>query len=361
MKSILSNGSLLIIVLFLAVPMPGYSELYKYKDDKGVWHFTDSPSDNNKDAEKMASTGDSPRTGSDLLKILTEKIKPRNKIENASLGTVVVKTPMGTGSGFFVSDRGFIVTNRHVLYGDEKMIDAAKKRYEHGEALLDEYKARLDQDKNNLEAAKNELEEYKAKVERISNPDQKASKMRKYEAELARVESYEREFNLRKAEYERVKDEIASGHSKLSSSSASSGVAKSFEITLADGSLVNAELVEVSKSHDLALLKLSGYKNFPALSIGSPSSLAQSSKVYAIGNPINLHNSVADGIISGFQGDFVKTSAKIYPGNSGGPLVDAEGRVIGVNTMKEITHKFEGLGFAIRIDIVMSEFASYLN
>jgi S1-C subfamily serine protease len=61
-------------------------------------------------------------------------------------------------------------------------------------------------------------------------------------------------------------------------------------------------------------------------------------------------------VISGFQGTFVKTNAQIYPGNSGGPLVTAQGHVIGINTFKKITHKFEGLGFAISIKVALDAF-----
>jgi len=359
------NTRPLILFIFLLslffLKTDSNADVFKYKDDKGVWHFTDTPAENNQHMEKMASSGDSVPSGSDLSILLNSKLKPKNDIEKATLATVLVKSPMGTGSGFFISRKGFIITNSHVLYGDEKMIESMKKKFEHGEAILEEYKTRLEQDKNNIEAAKNELEDYRQKIEKISDHERRSAKMEKYNSEILRIESYEREYNLRKDEYERVKNEMASGHSQLSSSSTLSGLAKSFEITLADGSQTSAELIDVSKNHDLALLKISGIKNAPALVVGSPMSIPQSAKVFAIGNPIDLRNSVVDGIVSGFEGEFVKTSAKIYPGNSGGPLVDESGKVIGINTMKLITHKFEGLGFAIKIDIALNEFSSYIN
>ncbi len=56
-----------------------------------------------------------------------------------------------------------------------------------------------------------------------------------------------------------------------------------------------------------------------------------------------------------------RINAEIYPGNSGGPLVTAEGKVIGVNTMKMITDKYEGLGFAIPVQKVYAEFHDYLE
>jgi serine protease Do len=71
---------------------------------------------------------------------------------------------------------------------------------------------------------------------------------------------------------------------------------------------------------------------------------------------VRLRNSVSAGVISGFEGVFVKTNAQIYPGSSGGPLVTAQGRVIGINTFKKLTHKFEGLGFAISIKKALDAF-----
>ncbi len=83
--------------------------------------------------------------------------------------------------------------------------------------------------------------------------------------------------------------------------------------------------------------------------------------VYAQGSPLGLKGSVTSGVLSAVRKDFLQTNAEIYPGNSGGPLITADGKVIGVNTMKMITDKFEGLGFAIPIARVLAEFHTYLE
>ena len=137
-------------------------------------------------------------------------------------------------------------------------------------------------------------------------------------------------------------------------------MANHFTIFLADNSELYVNLVKVSDDYDLALLKLDGYQT-PFIETLNSDQMAQGEGVFAIGNPINLKNSVAAGIISGHEKGFVKTDARIYPGNSGGPLVNKNGQVIGINTMKLLTHGFEGLGFAIPIETAMQEFQSYLQ
>ena len=57
----------------------------------------------------------------------------------------------------------------------------------------------------------------------------------------------------------------------------------------------------------------------------------------------------------------MQTNAQIYPGNSGGPLVTQSGRVVGINTFKQLTRKYEGLGFAIPIERAYQEFGRYLK
>ena len=78
----------------------------------------------------------------------------------------------------------------------------------------------------------------------------------------------------------------------------------------------------------------------------------------AVGSPLGLGSTVTLGVISGFRSlegsDYVQFSAAISPGNSGGPVVDRDGRVIGVARAKLVADGAEGLGFAVPIDTVCS-------
>ncbi len=100
---------------------------------------------------------------------------------------------------------------------------------------------------------------------------------------------------------------------------------------------------------DIAILKVSG-KNLPPLQLADSKDLAAGDHVVAIGSPLGLENSVSDGIISGFRKDasgrsWVQTTAPTSHGNSGGPLLTMNGKVIGVVTMKAT--EGENLNFAV--------------
>ncbi|MEZ4550282.1 MAG: trypsin-like peptidase domain-containing protein [Desulfobacterales bacterium] len=56
--------------------------------------------------------------------------------------------------------------------------------------------------------------------------------------------------------------------------------------------------------------------------------------------PLNISDTMKDGTVSGFANGYIQTNAQIYPGNSGGPLVNENGEVVGINTLKELTRKF---------------------
>lgn len=137
-------------------------------------------------------------------------------------------------------------------------------------------------------------------------------------------------------------------------------------VTLADGRDVEADLVGSIPSNDIALIRLRDVAELPTVTLGSSSALRVGDPVVAIGNALGFGGtpSVTAGIVSaldrslqaegGLELDgLIQTDAAIYPGNSGGPLVDAAGRVIGVNTA--VAPGVEGvrsenLGFALAID-----------
>ena len=141
--------------------------------------------------------------------------------------------------------------------------------------------------------------------------------------------------------------------------------AGSAQVTLADGSSYSARLVGGAPENDLAVLLTDAPKDkMPALQIGSSSELQVGQKVYAIGNPFGLDQTLTTGIISALGRELsdgsnvpllgmIQTDAAINPGNSGGPLLDSSGLLIGVNTaILSPTHTYAGIGFAIPVDEV---------
>ncbi|HHY47255.1 MAG TPA: PDZ domain-containing protein [Firmicutes bacterium] len=132
--------------------------------------------------------------------------------------------------------------------------------------------------------------------------------------------------------------------------------ASEIKVTLADGRKLDGKLVGQDPMYDLAVVKINA-SNLPTVELGDSSNLRPGSIVIAIGNPYELQRTVTAGIISGVArslddprqpGSYIQTDAAINPGNSGGPLVDIQGRVIGINTA--IIPYAQGIGFAIPIN-----------
>ena len=139
-------------------------------------------------------------------------------------------------------------------------------------------------------------------------------------------------------------------------------------VTLADGRILEVELVGVDQRSDLAVLRAKG-SGLPRATLGSSDDLMTGEWVIAIGNPFGplmkdpqptasvgvvsaTHRRVSPGIGGGerMYQDMIQTDAAINPGNSGGPLVNAQGRVVGVNTMIfSQSGGSVGLGFAIPV------------
>ena len=119
----------------------------------------------------------------------------------------------------------------------------------------------------------------------------------------------------------------------------------------------NVRIVATGGNIDLALLKIEGQpkgKNFPSVPLGNSGELRQGERVFAIGSPLGLERSVSEGIVSLknriIQARLhIQTTAESSPGNSGGPLFNYRGQVVGVNNMKVVSTGAEGLGFSIPV------------
>ena len=147
-----------------------------------------------------------------------------------------------------------------------------------------------------------------------------------------------------------------------------SGVEELHLVALADGSIFDAALVGYDAEQDLAVIKAQdtdgrAAQGLPAAEFGDSDALSVGDPVYAIGNPlgVELRGTLTDGIVSAINRDvavdgvtmtLIQTNAALNNGNSGGPLINVYGQVVGINTMKmgsSSTTSVEGLGFAIPI------------
>ena len=134
------------------------------------------------------------------------------------------------------------------------------------------------------------------------------------------------------------------------------------EVTLADHSSWQAALVGAAPDRDLAVLQISApAEKLHPLTIGESKNLLVGQKVFAIGNPFGLDQTLTTGVVSALGReitavtgrtihDVIQTDAAINPGNSGGPLLDSAGRLIGVNTaIYSPSGASSGIGFAVPV------------
>jgi len=143
--------------------------------------------------------------------------------------------------------------------------------------------------------------------------------------------------------------------------------AKTIDVTFADGTKSTASVVSPEPEHDIAVVRADHppAQLVPAV-LGDPASVHEGSEAYAIGNPFGLVGSISAGVVSGLDRSFrepnssqvlqglIQVDTAVNPGNSGGPLVDRDGRVIGIVTALINPTKddvFIGIGMAVPIDV----------
>jgi S1-C subfamily serine protease len=146
--------------------------------------------------------------------------------------------------------------------------------------------------------------------------------------------------------------------------------ASTIEVAFPDGTVVNAELIVEQPENDIAVLRASQPPELvvPAM-LGNPNAMHVGDEAYAVGNPFGLYGSMTAGVISGFDRSFqplgsdrrleglIQIDAAVNPGNSGGPLLNRSGQVVGIvvgiinPTEQEV---FVGIGFAVPIQVAAS-------
>ena len=252
-------------------------------------------------------------------------------IEQAKNGTVAIETPWGKGSGFFITDTT-IVTNKHVVEPNPSQVAEIRHKVKTGRQLIS-----LEQEK--IADLRNRLRQ----MEDGPTRRQLLIILREKEKQLAQVLPAQEEAEARLKEMERPP------------------ATADIKVYLADGTEFTAQSSQVSAKRDLAVLSLYSSKAVALRPAAKSSILQQGDKVYTIGNPVGLRNTVTSGIFSGYRQNketgevMLQTDAPINPGNSGGPLIDERGQVHGINTM--IIRDTQGIGFAIPIQVVFDEFS----
>ena len=134
-------------------------------------------------------------------------------------------------------------------------------------------------------------------------------------------------------------------------------------VTFKNGSTADASVIGTDAVHDLALIKVdpSSVSGAP-LTLGDSSAVQPGQMAIAIGAPFGLADSITVGVISGLDRSIsgssmtgmLQTDASLNPGNSGGPLLNASGEVIGINTAVEVQSGARGIGFAVPSNVATS-------
>jgi serine protease Do len=132
--------------------------------------------------------------------------------------------------------------------------------------------------------------------------------------------------------------------------------AKRVTVRLQDGRVFESKDIKTDPKSDLAVIRIDAPTTLPSIEFAESTAVEIGDRVLAFGSPFGLTGSVTSGIISGkgrhpnltMYEDYLQTDAAINPGNSGGPLVNLEGKVVGVNTaMKSLSGGSQGVGFSI--------------
>lgn len=241
----------------------------------------------------------------------------KSNIQRACSATAMIKSPFCSGSGFIVTSDGFLITNRHVIEcayaGREKIgthYDSMRKRIES-----------IEQNVHSL-GRKREWNNYKAR-----------------ESDLSRFRS----------EFEKF---VTDNYEKL--------FGPLFAAQFSNGTVKYPKVVQISHIYDLALLKIDGSDDFAFVAIGNPQELKPTEPLYAIGNPFGIQEIVTSGIFSSIKNNWIQSNVMTNPGNSGGPLITRDGKVVGVNTMGA-KGLIGGYAMSIPIDIAVGQFPNYIG
>jgi hypothetical protein len=349
--------------LLVSAP-PALGQILRYQDAEGLWHFTDRPVGY---ALPIPESDPVPAPALDLEAQLTQG---QGGGSDPDLAVVLIRTALSEGAGFFCTPDGYILTTRHVVRPvgsdvwrqGQARVDQAKAGLEELEGKLREWRSRLarmsasqpdvgEEDRSRRVQATGGEEANDADTldPGASVQDEGEVRRAKVAQQVAELERLVRDAR-RRAQSERFAHDIKG---------ASTTLATSVEVVLADQTRMRARVVAVSQGKDLALLKLDGHRT-PFLTLGPEVRLATGQSVFAYGYPDDDAQGATSGLVIGVGPQELVTSVQLIPGHSGGPLLEASGLVVGVNAVKRVggdqgVHA-QGQGIAIPIALALREF-----
>jgi S1-C subfamily serine protease len=139
---------------------------------------------------------------------------------------------------------------------------------------------------------------------------------------------------------------------------------------LNDNSEAPVTIISTSQTYDLALIQVLATAKSPSLPLRPAETLLPGEQVFAVGASAGLQATITDGVFTGFRKipampqEVIQFSAPVNPGNSGGPLIDSNGQVVGVVSVKFLTTKgvpVSGVGFAVPSEQLQQEYGIYLK
>jgi len=253
----------------------------------------------------------------------------KNNLDEAIKATVTIESELGLGTGFFINSQCYILTNKHVVVFNKNKFKDTLKKIKSARSELAELANIIEEKHNHFDAKCNDCS-LEARHQYI-------------EDETLKYDQLQHKINIDKRKISQLKYDLT------------------IKIMLSDKTSYTAQLIKVSDSYDLALLKIN-QSNCSFLTPYDENSLHFGDQIFAIGNPSGFSHTITSGLFSRIEGSgdtkMIQTDAAINPGNSGGPIVTEKGLVLGVVTLK--AKKLEGISFAIPISVAFDEFNDYL-
>lgn len=354
----------LIAVYLLSFQSTCLAEIFKYKDKDGQWQFSDSPEKGEEGTIVRSYKNSDASVGklSNFITLLSSKYSTKNPVQQATLAVVTVKSKLGSGSGFFVTEDCYLITNKHVVRPAKgKQWETTQAKIKQNTLIFKRNRMQVSNQKEQLAVNKQKLDEYWLYMDGLKSEKEKQLAQREYALYEQQYRQGQQQLNEAERQLSQDEKKFNKQHADFDFSSAISNVAQSFEIILKDNTKTRASLIKVSPSDDLALLKVNACRA-PYLKMATQS-VSQGTAVHAIGSPLGLRDQLTDGTVTQVSSGAIATDAQILPGNSGGPLVTDKGHVVAVNTIKVAKGSALNTGFGISIPIakVRQNFGQYLK